>query len=107
MTNVKNADAARPKAGRCSDSFLDLIPGYLSPMSRHSTLSVLAIAAAATLSALFAAPAAAQSEPYYYLGLSGGQPRGQIDESRTSNRLIGPGLTINSITIDVEVTGTR
>ena len=67
-------------------------------MSRHATLSVLAVAAIATLSALFAAPASAQSEPYYYLGLSGGQSRGQIDESRISNRLIGPGLTLNSIT---------
>ena len=67
-------------------------------MSRHPTFNVLAIAAAATLSALFAAPASAQSEPYYYLGLSGGQSRGQIDESRISSRLIGPGLTINSIT---------
>ena len=67
-------------------------------MSRLPTFSVLAIAAAAILSALFATPASAQSEPYYYLGLSGGQSRGQIDESRISNRLIGPGLMINSIT---------
>ena len=66
-------------------------------MSRLPTISVLAIAAAAILSALFATPASAQSEPYYYLGLSGGQSRGQIDESRISNRLIGPGPMINSI----------
>ena len=67
-------------------------------MSRHPTFSVLAIAAVAALSALFATPSSAQSEPYYYLGLSGGQSRGQIDERRISNRLVGPGLTINSIT---------
>ena len=67
-------------------------------MSRHPTFSVLAVAAVAALSALFATPSSAQSEPYYYLGLSGGQSRGQIDENRISNRLVGPGLTINSIT---------
>ena len=67
-------------------------------MSRHPTFSVLAIAAVAALSALFATPSSAQSEPYYYLGLSGGQSRGQIDERRISDRLVGPGLTINSIT---------
>ena len=63
-------------------------------MSRHPTLSVLAVAA---LAALCATPASAQSDSYYYLGLSGGQSRGEIGENRISSNLIGPGLTINSI----------
>ena len=72
-------------------------------MSRHPTFGVLAIAAFAALcAALSASPASARSEPCSCLGLSGGQfrgqYRGQIDESRTSNRLIGPRLTFNSIT---------
>jgi len=63
-------------------------------MSRHPTFSVLALAA---LAALCASPASAQADSYYYLGLSGGQSRGQIDEGRISNNLVGPGLTLNSI----------
>ncbi len=63
-------------------------------MSRHPTISVLAVAA---LAALCATPASAQSDSYYYLGLSGGQSRGEIGENRISSNLIGPGLTINSI----------
>ncbi len=63
-------------------------------MSRHPTFGVLALAA---LAALCASPASAQADSYYYLGLSGGQSRGQIDEGRISNNLIGPGLTLNSI----------
>lgn len=63
-------------------------------MSRHPTFGVLALAA---LAALCASPASAQADSYYYLGLSGGQSRGQIDEGRISNNLVGPGLTLNSI----------
>jgi len=63
-------------------------------MSRHPTFGVLALAA---LAALCASPASAQADSYYYLGLSGGQSRGQIDEGRISNNLAGPGLTLNSI----------
>jgi len=63
-------------------------------MSRHPTFGVLALAA---LAALCASPASAQADSYYYLGLSGGQSRGQIDESRISNNLVGPGLSLNSI----------
>lgn len=99
MTNVKDVGVVGSVPSAAATCFFDLIPELLTSMSRHPTLGVLAIAAFAALcAALSASPASAQSKPCDCHGLSGGPSRGQIDESRTSNRLIGPGLTCIPIT---------
>ena len=62
------------------------------------TRSVLNLMSIACLSALTLQTAAAQStnDPYYYLGLSGGQTMGKFDEQRMFNSVVFPGASATS-----------
>jgi OOP family OmpA-OmpF porin len=72
-------------------------------MTSHPTLRLLALAAMAAI----AAPAMAQSDAYYYGGLSVGPSRGQIDEGRIARDLAGTGFTVDSIRRDTRTTAFR
>lgn len=62
-------------------------------MNKTLLHSRLALAALATLGPLAAAPALAQSENYFYGGISAGQSRAKLDESRLAAGVLAPGIT--------------
>jgi OmpA-OmpF porin, OOP family len=55
--------------------------------------SRLALATLAALGPMAAAPAHAQSDSYFYGGISAGQSRAKLDESRISAAVLAPGIT--------------
>lgn len=62
-------------------------------MNKNLLHSRLALAALAALGPLAAAPALAQSENYFFGGISAGQSRAKIDENRVAATVLGSGVS--------------
>lgn len=70
-------------------------------------IKLLRLISLAGLGSFIAASSFAQSDNYYYGGLSVGQSRAKIDEERITAGLIGSGLTSATMTRDERSTGYR
>ena len=84
---------------------MNITPRRLCPTSKTRPLTLQALA---TVAALSAGSALAQSDSYYYFGLGGGQTRGDLEERGLTNRVSTPppgGYTSYSLETDRRDTG--